>query len=110
MRMLRFTLLVTLIASHCIAQQPPRKALMGMTGKAGASGIGVDSIFPNGTFAAMKLMKADTLVELNDMKLSTMESYSRAASSVRTGELVTARIIRNHQPLTLVGTALMRPY
>ncbi len=92
------------------AQETPRKASMGLIGKAGASGIGVDSIIPNATFAALKLQKGDTLSELNGVKINSMETYGKIAGAIRAGYPMEARFIRNKKMLFTKAAAVMRPF
>jgi len=108
MRKILFLLL--LISLNAIAQDPPRKAIMGLIGKPAASGIVVDSLLANGTFANLKLQKGDTVTELNGTKLSSMQAYGKIASEIRTGDQVEIKFIRNKKNLSVKGAAIMRPF
>jgi uncharacterized protein len=92
------------------AQTPPRKAIMGLMAKPVANGIIVDSIIPNSSFAALALQKGDVITELNGNKITSMESYGRVASNIRTGEKMEVRFTRNAQNMNASANAVMRPY
>jgi uncharacterized protein len=92
------------------AQTPPRKAIMGLMAKPVANGIVVDSIIANSSFAALALQKGDVITELNGNKITSMESYGRVASNIRTGEKMEVRYTRNTQSMNASGNAVMRPY
>lgn len=103
-------ILLLFLTSKLVAQEPPRKAIMGLLGKPVSNGIVIDSLLPNGTFAAMKLQKGDTLTILNGTKLISMQVYGKIASEIRTGDKVEAGFIRNKQTKTAKGIAIMRPF
>ncbi len=104
-------LILLLCASlNAIAQEPPRKAIMGLVGKPAGSGIVVDSLLANGTFANLKLQKGDTLTELNGNKLLSMQVYGRVASNIRTGDAVEIKFIRNKKNMSAKGVGIMRPF
>ncbi len=108
--MKRLVFLLLLVAANAISQEPPRKALMGLIGKAGAGGVGVDSLVPGGTFAMLKLQKGDTLTELNGIKIASMEAYGKIAGPIRTGSSIEAKFIRSNKTISVKGPAVMRPY
>ncbi len=108
--MRKILLLLLLTSLNVVAQEPPRKAIIGLIGKPVASGIVVDSLLANGTFAKLKLQKADTVTELNGTKLSSMQAYGKVASEIRTGDQVEIKFIRNKKNMTIKGAAIMRPF
>ncbi len=91
-------------------QTPPRKAIMGLVAKPVVNGIIADSIIANTSFAALALQKGDVITELNGSKITSMESYGRIASVIRTGEKMEVKFIRNAQNMNASGNAVMRPY
>lgn len=96
--------------STLYGQHAQRKALMGMMGKAGDGGIIIDSILPGFTFEALGARKGDKLISLNNAAMSDWATYARLSSSVRTGDQVTIKLIRNSESIGLTGKAVMRPY
>ncbi|MFT3909879.1 MAG: alpha/beta fold hydrolase [Ferruginibacter sp.] len=108
MRKILFFLL--LISLNAVAQEPPRKAIMGLIGKPVSGGIVVDSLLVNGTFAKLNLQKGDTVTELNGTKLSSMPVYGKVAAEIRTGDNVEIKFIRNKKSMTVKGAAIMRPF
>ncbi|MBS1742734.1 MAG: alpha/beta fold hydrolase [Bacteroidetes bacterium] len=108
--MQKVLLVFLFISFKCFAQEPQRKALMGMQGRAVSSGIVADSIIPNGTWAAINIQKGDTILELNGQQLSSMQAYGKTAAEIRTGDEVRVRYIRNNKKMFAKGKAVMRPY
>lgn len=103
-------IILFIISANCGAQTPARKAIMGLLAKPVNNGIMADSIVPNGTFAALNIRKGDIITELNGTKISSMESYGKAASVLRTGDKVEVKFVRNQKEMSAKGNAVMRPY
>jgi len=97
-------------ALNASAQTPPRKAIMGLLAKPVASGILADSILVNSTFDALHLQKGDVITELNGNKITSIDSYSKVALNIRSGDKVTVQFIRSNKSITANGNAIMRPY
>ena len=109
--MMRILLVVLLFFSlKATTQTPPRKAIMGLMAKPVANGITVDSIISTGSFATLHLQKGDIITELNGNKITSMEDYAKAAFTIRSGDKVEAKFIRNLQSMSATGTGVMRPY
>lgn len=98
------------LALHATSQTPPRKALMGFIGKPVTNGMQADSIIPNSTFAALELQKADILTEINGQPVNSPTSYSKAASSIRSGDMVNIKFIRGKELHKANTLAIMRPF
>lgn len=98
------------ITLYANAQTPPRKAIIGMIGKPVAEGMKTDSIITGSTFDMLNIRKGDIITELNNGKISSQASYSAIASSLRTGDNVEVKFIREGKALTANGKAVMRPY
>lgn len=96
--------------STLYGQHAQRKALMGMMGKASDGVIIIDSILPGSTFEALSARKGDKLISLNNAAMSDWATYARLSSSVRTGDQVMIKVIRNSESIGLTGKAVMRPY
>lgn len=108
---MRILFIALLLASLFVkAQEPPRKAIMGLLGKPVANGIIADSIIANSTFAVLGLQKGDILTALNGKQLSTLAEYGQIASTIRAGENVDIRFIRQQKEISKSGSAVMRPF
>ncbi|CAN5763859.1 hypothetical protein BH11BAC4_BH11BAC4_12290 [soil metagenome] len=104
------SIIIIVISFSATAQEPPRRAAMGITAKPLGTGIGIDSIFPNSTLASLHLRKDDILTELNGIKTASMEVYGKTASTIRTGDKVSVSFIRDQENINATGIAVMRPY
>jgi uncharacterized protein len=93
-----------------LAQTPPRKAIMGLMAKPSAGGIIVDSIIPNSSFAKLALQKGDIITGFNGNKISSMESYGKIATHIRTGEKLDIEFTRSGKTMNASANAVMRPY
>lgn len=107
---IKFLLLAVLFSSSLFANEPPRKAIMGLLGKPVSNGIQVDSILANSTIAALNMQKGDVLLTLNGTAVNTMPAYSSIASNIRTGDKVTVTYLRNGKTTTATANGVMRPY
>lgn len=96
--------------SATAAAQPHRKAVMGLMAKPVAEGISADSVLPGGTFAALQLQKSDVVTAINNTPVKSMGDYSNAISSIRSGDLVSVRFLRNRKEMNASAKAVMRPY
>lgn len=109
--MMRTTCIALLLLSlQTFAQEPSRKAIMGLQGKPAANGIMADSIIPSSTFAVLGLQKGDVLTMLNGKQLNTLAAYNQIASTIRTGEKVEVKFIRQQKEMSKSGSAVMRPF
>lgn len=108
--MKRILIILLSISFNSIAQEPPRKAIMGLIGKPVTNGIVTDSIIANSTFTGLQLQKGDTLIELNGNKITSMQVYGKVASEIRTGDPVEIKFIRNKKTISAKGKGIMRPY
>jgi pimeloyl-ACP methyl ester carboxylesterase len=108
--MRKILVVLLFVSTNMLAQTPARKAMMGLMAKPVSNGIIADSIIANGTFASLNLQKGDIITALNNSKISSMESYGKAASPLRTGDKVEVKFIRDQQTMTARGNAVMRPY
>jgi len=104
------SLIILLFSLNAAAQEPPRKAIMGMMGKPVPTGMRVDSIIPGSSFAMLKLQKGDVVTELNGKPITPAASYSAVASVIRTGEKISVKYTRDEKPVSATGSAVMRPY
>jgi pimeloyl-ACP methyl ester carboxylesterase len=102
-------IIILLYQSFAVIAQPPRKAVMGLQGKANTQGIVVDSIFPNSTFATLPVKKGDILLAVNDQPTSSMEKYGAIVSPIRAGEKITIKYLRSGEEKRAATTAVMRP-
>ena len=84
--------------------------MMGLVAKPVSNGIIADSIMANGTFATLNIQKGDIITELNTSKMSSMESYGKIASGLRTGDKIEVKFIRNQKNMDAKGISVMRPY
>ncbi|MEP7319384.1 MAG: PDZ domain-containing protein, partial [Panacibacter sp.] len=98
------------VSLNTLAQTPPRKAIMGLQGKAVSNGIQVDSIIPNTTFALLKLQKGDILTSINGTKINTLTAYNAVASGIRTSDKTEISFLHNNKEITAKTNAVMRPY
>lgn len=99
-----------LVTTFVFAQNPPRKAIMGMMGKPVSNGIQIDSVLPHSTFDALKMQKGDVLTGFNGTAVTTMQAYGAAASNIRTGDAVQAEYMRNGKTIKVSGKGVMKPY
>jgi len=104
------SIFILLLSLGATAQEPPRKAIMGMVGKPVPTGMRVDSIIAGCSFAMLKLQKGDVITELNGKPITTAASYSAVASVIRTGEKMSVKYTRNEKALSASGAAVMRPF
>ncbi len=93
-----------------LADQPPRKALMGMFGKPVTNGIRVDSIMPGFTAQALQLKKNDVILAINGHETSTQDEFGKASAALRAGDVVTMTYLRNEKRKITTARAVMRPY
>jgi len=91
------------------SQTSHRKAFIGIIGKASSSGIRIDSVIPNSTFANLKLKKGDIIQSINDKPTPTMELYAAVAGQIRTNDKVTVQYLREQKTVTAWTKALMKP-
>jgi len=108
--MKKFAFLLLFVSCNVFAQDPPRKALMGIVVKATPNGMQVDSVLPNGTFATTTVKKGDLITTLNGAVVNSNESYGKLASSIRTGDPVNIVFLRNGQSMNAVAKGVMKPY
>ena len=108
--MRKLFILFLFFSLNVAAQEPPRKAMMGLVAKPVANGIIADSIVATGTFAALHLQKGDVLTELNGNRITSMEAYGKIVTQIRTGDKVETKFIRNQQNMSATGKAVMRLY
>ncbi len=92
------------------AQIPPRKAIMGLIARPVATGIVVDSIIANSSFAALNLQKGDIITGVNGNKITSMETYGKNVSNIRAGEKMSVQFIRNEKNINTSANVVMRPY
>lgn len=107
---IKFLLVAVLFSSSIFANEPPRKAIMGLLGKPVGNGIQVDSVLANSTIAALNMQKGDVLLTLNGTAVNTMPAYSSIASNIRAGDKVTVTYLRNGKTTTATANGVMRPY
>lgn len=105
-----FIAFIFLIGWHAGYSQPVRKAQMGMTGKSTPTGILVDSIVPNSTFASLSILKGDVVMAVNEKAITSFESYNAAVSGIRTGDPVKVKFLHGNEEKTASTKAVMRPY
>jgi pimeloyl-ACP methyl ester carboxylesterase len=110
MKQLLISFVLVFMSFSLGAQMPPRKAIMGLLVKPVTNGIIVDSVVGNGSFAALNLQKGDIITEINGNKITSMETYGRNVSGIRTGEKMVVGFIRNGKDMNVTGNAVMRPY
>ena len=108
--MKKIWIILVCISTSAAAQTPPRKAIMGMLGKPVTTGMQVDSILPNSSFAVLKLQKGDIITEFNGKPVKSAAAYSQVASVIRTADKMAVTFTRNGQTLSASGNAVMRPY
>jgi len=98
------------ISGQLYGQAPARKAIMGLLAKPVSNGILADSVLANGTFASLNVHKGDIITEINNNKISSMESYGKVASALRAGDKIEIKFTRDGQNMSAKNNALMRPY
>lgn len=92
------------------AQEPARKAFMGITGRYTNNGIVADSIVPNSTFYKAGIQKGDTVKSINQQAITTAVGLNNATSGIRTGDQVSVTYSRAGKQKTKTVSAVMRPY
>lgn len=80
--------LCIVLANTMHAQEPARKAFIGLTGKYTDNGIVADSVAPNSTLYKAGILKGDTIKYINNQLITNAASLSNATSSIRTGDKV----------------------
>ena len=98
------------LSLQTMAQTPPRKAIMGIVAKPVSNGIVIDSVMTSGTFAALNLHKGDIITSINGQEISSMDSYGKTVSVIRTGDNVEVNFIRDQNKQSVKGKAIMRPF
>lgn len=102
--------LCMVFANTVHAQEPARKAFIGLTGTYTNKGIVADSIVPNSTLHKAGILKGDTIKYINNLLLTNAASLSNATSSIRTGDKVVVTYSHASKVKTKTIKAVMRPY
>ncbi len=97
-------------ASTTHAQEPARKAFVGLMGQYTDKGIVADSIIPNSTLYKAGIQKGDTVKNINQQAVTTAASLNNATSGIRTGDKVSVTYSRAGKQKTKTVSAVMRPY
>lgn len=103
-------LLCILYAYTLHAQEPARKAFIGITGRYTANGIVADSIVPNSTLYKAGIQKGDTVKSINQQAITTAVGLNNATSGIRAGDKVSVTYSRAGKQKTKTVSAVMRPY
>ncbi len=105
-------ILIGLIVSYstATAQEIPRKALIGTSGKFYSNGMVADTVVPNSTMQLLGLQKGDTLQYINGEKITNAPSFNKAITNIRTGDKTTIIYNSKGKYRTRSGKAVMRPY
>ncbi|HMI06116.1 MAG TPA: alpha/beta fold hydrolase [Flavobacterium sp.] len=92
------------------AQMQPRKAFLGIQGKAVGGGIAIDTVMPNSTMAKLRLKKGDIIRSVNGKETPNLELYGAAVNLIRTDDKVTVRFLRGNKSGTASAKAIMKPF
>jgi pimeloyl-ACP methyl ester carboxylesterase len=105
-----FIPLVFFISQMVFAQFPARKAFLGIQGQNSETGVVVDTVFPGGTMAALKIRKGDVIQSINGTPTPNIEAYSLIGSEFRANEPFEIAFLRNGKVKRAKTKAVMRPY
>ena len=92
------------------AQEPARKALLGMYGNFTDKGLVIDSIIPDATFHHLGLQKGDTLISIDKLVVKESADFNKYASGIRSGQTVKVKYKRGAEPIERSGKAIARPF
>lgn len=107
-KLLLFLCIAFVSTTH--AQEPARKAFVGLIGQYTDKGIVADSIIPNSTLHKAGIQKSDTVKSINKQQLTTAASLSNATNNIRTGDKVTIVYTKAGKQKTKTVVAVMRPF
>jgi alpha-beta hydrolase superfamily lysophospholipase len=99
-----------ILSASSLAQELPRKALLGAYGKITSRGMAVDSVVPNGTYQSFGLKKGDTLLAIDKREIKDPADYNKYAASIRSGAAVAISYKRKGKVLSKTGKAIARPF
>lgn len=109
--MKKLLLLLCILYAYTIhAQEPARKAFMGITGRYTNNGIVADSIVPNSTLHKAGIQKGDTVKSINQQAITTAASLNNATFGIRAGDKVSVTYNRAGKQKTKTVSAVMRPF
>lgn len=92
------------------AQEMPRKAWIGASGKFGEWGMVADTVTPKSTMGILGLQKGDTLKYVNGANIIDVPTFNKSTGSIRTGDKLTIIYSRAGKYKTKTAKAVMRPY
>ena len=75
-----------------------------------SNGILITDVLPNSTAEAIKLVKDDILISINNLIIKDMKEYREIIRKYREGKDIEIKIIRNKSEITLSGKMLPAPY
>ncbi len=107
-KLLLFLCIAFVSTTH--AQEPARKAFVGLIGQYTDKGIVADSIIPNSTLYKAGIQKSDTVKSINKQQLTTAASLGNATNNIRTGDKVTIVYTKAGKQKTKTVVAVMRPF
>lgn len=103
------TLLCLFISYISLAQEPARKAIIGVTGSFSEKGMLVDSVAKHGTIHAAGITKGDIITVINAQSITDNASFNNISSGIRGGDEVTIAYTRNGKEKTKNIKAIARP-
>lgn len=75
---------------------------LGITQK--INGVVITSVNPNSGAAESGIMRGDIIQEMNRAKITSEADYKKVAKTIKSGESVLLKVLRNNQPLLLAFT------
>lgn len=95
-------------ATH--AQEPSRKAWLGVNGSFSERGLAVDTVVPGSSMDKLGLKKYDTLMRLNELSVKGQTQYNAAAGLLRAGDMMEIAYKRKNKQFTKRVKAIAKPY
>lgn len=81
-------LIFLFITVSLYAEEPHRKAWMGVNGSFSSKGMVVDSVAEGSTLYKIGIRKSDTIQELNSTVIKDMDSYYQVVNSMRANDMI----------------------